>query len=285
VIRKIGAISIIIVLFFLSAAQAKNELEENPYGTGNSPDIDLFIANWQESMPFVSYGALVERDIFTRCSGDIMTPTAKGAVLKYINRFTHASLYGHNSTTLSALKDEQEIFFILSGKGTIKAGAKSADLYEGISILLPPGLSFTMTNSGEEPLTLFLISEPLPEGFSPKKEMTVKDENVLPIPTNTGHWTHIFRRIFAKDDGLATIHQIGTVMFNPMTIGQPHSHDAGIEEIWVAIKGDITCLLGKELHKLPPGSAYMIPPDGKTPHSTINMSDKTVKLLYFGVYK
>lgn len=284
-IRKTTAISIIIILTFLSVASSKNELEENPYGSEKGPDIDLFIAGWQESLPFISYGSLIERDIFTRCSGDIMNPPSKGAVLKYINRFTHASLYGHNSTTPAALKDEQEIFFILSGKGTIKTGGKTSDLYEGISVLLPPGISFTMTNTGEEPLTMFLISEPLPEGFSPKKEIVVKDENVLPIPANTGHWTHIFRRIFTKEDGMATIYQLGTVMLDPMTIGQPHSHDVGIEEIWAAIQGDITFMLGKSLRKLPPGSAYMIPPDGKTPHSTINVSDKTVKLLYFGVYK
>jgi mannose-6-phosphate isomerase-like protein (cupin superfamily) len=284
-IRKSFALCILLILSFLSAAEPKNELEENPYGSEKGPDIDLFIASWQESMPFISYGALIERDIFTRCSGDVMNPASKGAVLKYIKRFTHASLYGHNSTTTASLKDEQEIFFILTGKGTIKTSGKSADLYEGISILMPTGLSFTMTNTGEEPLTMFLISEPLPEGFSPKKEMAVKDENVLPISANPGHWTHIFRRIFTKDDGLATIYQLGTVMLDPMTIGQPHSHDSGIEEIWAAIRGDITFMLGKEVHKLPVGSAYMIPPDGKTPHSTLNVSDKTVKLLYFGVYK
>jgi mannose-6-phosphate isomerase-like protein (cupin superfamily) len=278
-------IALVVSIAVLGPASARNELEENPYGTSAGPDIDLYLSSWQESMPYNTHGSLIERDIFTRCSGDVMNPTARGAVLKYINRFTHATLYGHNSTSPSVLKREQEIYFVLSGKGTLKAGKKNAELYEGVTVLMPPGIEFTMADTGDEPLTMYLISEPIPEGFAAKKEMVVKDENELPISDSTGHWCHIFRRIFAKEDGMATILQLGTVMFDPMTIGQPHSHDAGIEEIWVAVHGDITCMLGKNLRKLPPGTAFMIPPDGKTPHSTINMSDKTVKLLYFGVYK
>ncbi|GAI28489.1 unnamed protein product, partial [marine sediment metagenome] len=42
-----------------------------------------------------------------------------------------------------------------------------------------------------------------------------------------------------------------------------------------------TILLGKEIRKLPPGAAYKIPPNGKTPHSTINDTDKIIKLFWF----
>jgi hypothetical protein len=36
-----------------------------------------------------------------------------------------------------------------------------------------------------------------------------------------------------------------------------------------------------QIWPLAPGTAYMIPPDGKTPHANFNVSDHPVKLFYF----
>ena len=36
-----------------------------------------------------------------------------------------------------------------------------------------------MKNTGDETLTMYLISEPCPEGFRPNEEMLVVDENTL----------------------------------------------------------------------------------------------------------
>ena len=66
-----------------------------------------------------------------------------------------------------------------------------------------------------------------------------------------------------------------------MTMGQPHSHEEGVEEIWFALHGDITILLGKQIRKLQPGTAYKIPPNGNTPHSTINVSENPIKVFWF----
>jgi len=63
-------------------------------------------------------------------------------------------------------------------------------------------------------------------------------------------------------------------------MAQPHSHDVGVEEIWIALKGDIKVHLGKQLRDLPVGSAYKIPPNGMTAHSKINASGKQIKLMW-----
>ena len=276
----------IIVSFLVSnfaSAQPPDysQLDPKPYDPETEPDIDMYISSWKESMPRHSFGSLVERDIFTPCTGDPMHPTTKGAVLTDIKRFSHATLDAHASTIPSTLKDEQIIFYIDSGKGTMKTASKAADLYEGIGILIPPKIEFIMTNTGEKPLTMYVIVEPIPEGFKPKKEMVVKDENILPIQGTTGHWCHITKSRFTKKDGLAILIGMCPVWFAPMTMGQPHSHGEGVEEIWFALKGDINVLLGKQLRKMPPGSAYKIPPDGKTPHSNINTTDEPIKLFWF----
>ena len=124
------------------SAQAPDfsQLDGRPYDPTIDPDIDLFFSSWKESMPRHSFGSLLERDIFTACGTDPLHPADRGAVLTHFKRFSHASLHARGSTTPTVLDGEQIIFYIDSGHGIINAGEKTADLYEGIGILIPPGL-------------------------------------------------------------------------------------------------------------------------------------------------
>ncbi len=280
--RKVSAASLIFV-FGLSVISNAQNLDGRAYTPGKDPNIDMYIGTWKESMPKHTHGSLVERDILTK--GDPMNPHSKGAVLKYINRFTYVTLDSRASTIPVILKGEQEIFYILSGKGTIKAGGKTADMYEGICILMPANLEFTMTNTGDVPLTMYLINEPIPAGFRPNKDMLIKDENAIPIQSTTGHWCHIVKNFFETDAGLGTLERVLTVSFDPMTIGHPHSHSEGCEEVWTGVTGTSIAFLGKQIRTQPPGTAYMIPTDGNTPHANINTSKKQIKMFYFARYK
>ena len=282
--RKISKLSF--VLFFMIPVFVMAQepapysmLDPKPYNPETDPNIDMFMGSWKESMPQKTHGALVERDILT--GGDPMNPPGKGAVLKYANRFTRASLGVHEITTPSILQGEQEIFYILSGKGTVTAGNKTEDLYTGIAVLMPANLEFTMKNTGDETLTMYLISEPIPEGFLPNKEMLVVDENTQAWNKGNPHWVGLSKPIFNSQNGLGTLTNIITVQFDPMTFFHPHSHTEGIEEAWTAISGDIYVLLGKHIRHQPPGTAYMIPPDGNTHHANFNVSDERIKLFYF----
>ena len=258
-----------------------SQLDPKPYDPNTEPHADMFISNWKESTPRHSHGSLVERDIFTQLEGDPVYPERKGAVLTALKRFSHATLNVGASTTPTTLEGEQELFYFESGHGIIKAGKKSAELREGIGVLVPPDIEFTMKNTGDEPLTMYIMTEAIPEGFTPKKEIVVKDESAVPFTSSSVHWSHIYKGFFRRDDGLASLTGAGPVWFSPMTMGQPHSHGEGVEEIWFALKGDIWALLGKQFRKLPIGSAYKIPPNGTTPHSNINATDKPIKMFWF----
>ncbi|MCE5249933.1 cupin domain-containing protein [bacterium] len=262
-----------------------SQLDPKPYDPKTDPHIDMFISTWRESVPRQTYGQLIERDIFTPCQGDLIHPATRGAVLEYVRRFTYGTLDRHKSTTPATLKGEQVIFYIVSGQGTIKAGKKTADLHEGVGVLMPEGLEFSMTNTAEDPLAMYIIAEPVPDGFVPSPEMLVKDENTIPVGTTQSHWSHITRPLFYHQKELATLAGMSPVWFDPMTLGQAHSHGKGQEEIWFVLKGDVIVHLGKEIRRLSPGYAYKIPPDGKTPHSNINVSDDQIKLFWFMVNK
>ena len=272
-------------LFFAFASSAGycQSLDGSPYIPGKDADIDMFISSWKESMPRHSHGSLVERDILTR--GNQLKPPRKGAVLEYINRFAYATLDEGDSTTPTVLEGEQEVFYTISGKGVVSAGGKSADLFEGIIFLVPEKLEFTITNTGNEPLAMYLISDPVPEGFTPRKDILVRNNETTPFNKTVGHWSYQEKDLIVGG-GLATLYAVITLTLDPMTIGHPHVHGKGVEEVWTTISGQNIAFLGKQLRNQPPGTAYMIPPDGKTNHSNINPSkSEQVLMLYFAVRK
>ncbi|MFC1538896.1 cupin domain-containing protein, partial [Candidatus Latescibacterota bacterium] len=263
-----------------SSTYPYSQLDPRNYSPENEPDIDLFISSWTDSQPVPGYGGLIERDILTPLEGEPLKPTRKGAVLTDLKRFCHASIQPMTSTRPAALKDEQRIIYIDSGSGILTAGAKTIELFKGIGLLIPPEIEFTMTNPGKEPLTMYIIAEPIPEGFKPNAEILVRDESKLNLIPTPGHWAHNAKPLFAKEDGLALLVGISFIWIDPMTMSQPHSHEENTEEVWTALEGDITILLGKKLRKMTPGMAFKVPPNGMTPHSTINNTDKAFKLVW-----
>ena len=281
-VKKISFIALVFSLSVIHLCYAQT-LDGSPYTPGKDPDIDMYLCSWKESMPFHTHGSLIERNILTR--GDPLKPPAKGAVLKYINRFTHATLNAHSSTEPTVLKGEQEVIYLLSGKGTIKGRKVSADLHSGICVLIPADCTFTIQCTGDEPLTMYLINEPIPSGFRPNKDILVKNENTTPIGSTRGHWCHIVKGLFGTADGLGTLESVITVAIDPMTIAHPHSHVEGCEEVWTEIKGTSIAFLGKQIRMQPPGTGYMIPPDGNTPHANINTGEEQIKLFYFARYR
>lgn len=253
--------------------------------------IDMFISDWHESTPRHTHGSLILRDILIR--GDNYAPPQRGAVLERFNFLSHGSLAARASTIPSRLDDSQEVFYVLSGRGDIKAGGDTAELHKDIAILMPAGLEFVMRNTGDEQMTMYVISEPLAAGFHPLEKMGVRDERARqtsPQPARTspytapgasGHWEHITKSLFTRAEGLSSIGSVITVTINPMTIGEPHTHDPGQEEIWTSIEGNTLAFLGAQIRVQRPGMAFMQRPDITMTHSNINNTDVPAKFLWF----
>jgi mannose-6-phosphate isomerase-like protein (cupin superfamily) len=276
--------SIAACLAITVSAYAQNELEARPLDPEKDPDIDLFMGSWQNSRPFNTHGSITERAVLTRSTGDPLKPARKGAVLTAASRFSRATIDPRASTTPTTLKGEQEVFYITSGNGAIKAGGRTAELRDGVFILVPEGLEFTIANTADEMLVMYLIVEPTPPGFTPKKDIAVKDEKAMPLRDQgylKVHWSHNGKNIFTQTDGLATLKSVNCLTFDPMTIGQPHSHGPGLEEVWAVVSGKNLLFLGKEIRWQLPGTAYKIPPTGTTPHSNINCTEEPIRFLYF----
>lgn len=263
--------------------------------------VDMFIGDWHESMPRVEHGSLILRDILTK--GDNFDPAEKGAVLHYTNFLAYGRLAPGAWTTPSTLQDQQEIYYIVGGEGEVTAGGETSKLHKNIAVLMPVGLEFVMKSTGDEPLTMYVINEPLPDDngivgnphripFHRHTKMVVKDEGAARQRTPagsdpfivggaSGHWAHIVKELFSPADGLATEQSVIVVEINPKTLGEPHPHRPGQEEVWAALDGNSLLLLGTELRVQKPGMAYMLRPDGLTIHSNINDGNEPIRFLYF----
>lgn len=258
------------------------------FGQTTGDRIDLYFGDWHTSSPRTIHSSLEVRDILTR--GDAMTPGQKGAVLRFINAYAYATLAPHMSTKSEQLQGQQEIYFVRSGHGVALAGGQAVDLYRNVAVLIPAGLSFSVQNTGDEPLAMYLISEPTPPGFRPNSAILARDENSLPISSSSGMWSHIVKALFVSSDGLATLEAVLTVTLDPLTLGKPHpvpGEDTDqIEEVWTALDGTSLAMVGNQLRRQTPGMAYLHIPDNKTPHTNINSSeDSEDRFLYFARYR
>ncbi|MFC1606511.1 cupin domain-containing protein [Candidatus Latescibacterota bacterium] len=274
----------IVMMFAVSAVIAQVQLDSRPLDPEKDPDIDMFMGSWQNSIPFNTHGSITERAIMTKLNGDPFWPKRKAAVLTAVNRFSRGTIDPHVSTTPTTLKGEQEVFYIVSGEGVIEGGNTRSELRNGIFVLVPEGIEFVIANTGNNHLVMYIINEPVSDGFTPKTDLVIKDEKAMPY-RNDGylkvHWSHNGKNVFTAKDGLATLKSVNLLIFNAMTIGQPHSHGNGGEEVWTVIEGKNLAFLGKEIRWQMPGTAYKIPPTGYTPHSNINTTEEPILFLYF----
>ena len=243
-------------------------------------DVELFINHWRNSTPYEGHGGLIERDILT--PGDPLHPPKKGAVLKYLTAYKRAVLEPRSNTQPFKSDKEQAFFYVMSGAGRLEGGGKKSGLEEGMAAVIPAGIEYRFYNPAEESLEMILVTEEIGPGFSPNKEISVGSYHDSK-PDVGMHWAHIGRGFiydvapkFANPMGLAV------VSIDSFDMAQPHVHGPGCEEIWCQLKGKSLLLFGNRLFWQEPGEAFLIPPNSRVPHGSINQTDGPMLWLYLG---
>jgi mannose-6-phosphate isomerase-like protein (cupin superfamily) len=255
-------------------------LENGSYNRPTEQDIDMFIGNWRDSFPRMMHGNLYMRDMLTALQGsDSLHPTRRGAVLVDSEAVSFAQLEpGASAHRIEGeLKGIQQTFIVNSGNGVITSGSKKVELSKDMAFIITPGMDFKLTATGDKYMTFYVVSEKLSQGFTPKTTLEVVDNRGKAQVTN--NWVNRERPLIAKADGLSQYGAINQVEMNSMTMSRPYSADKNVEEIWIATEGDIDILLGKELRKIPVGTAFRVPSTGITAHAQINASGKPAKFI------
>ncbi len=255
-------------------------LDPRQYNPAVDPDVDLYVNHWSNSTARVMYDHMIFRDVLTSLEGpDVMHPTRKGAVLEVQTAISYATVEPGATARGKAKDGEQQVFYVVGGEGTIKVKRKTSDIKEGMGFILTPEFDFELACTGEKQLSFYVVTEPLPDGFKANKDLVLK--NRFDGRKGTGaHWAHIGNGIISKADGVANYTGLGLITIDARTIPHPHSHNPGIEECWIMVKGETLLHIGKQLRHCGPGTIYRIPPNGLTPHTNINTGDEPVQMIH-----
>lgn len=255
---------------------------EPPSNRKTGVSIDRYIGNWRNSEPAISHGNLVERAILS--PGNPYQPGPPGAALEFHRDFSLATLAAEGRTQ-SARHQEEEVLYIETGKGRIESGENFWPLEPGYGVLIPPQIEHVLVNQSKEPMTLLLLTDLLEPESTPGKTILVRDSAGLPYAEKSAHWNYFAKLLFGPQDGINQVSKVLIVDMFPMTIGAPHPHVPHWEEVWCKLPPDSSYLfLGSEVRVQHPNEAFVVPPDGKTVHSVVNLSDHPMSWFYFSHY-
>jgi mannose-6-phosphate isomerase-like protein (cupin superfamily) len=256
-------------------------LDNSPINRASEEDVDMFMGNWHDAFPRIMHGNLYVRDMLTALQGpDNLHPTRKGAVLVNAEAVSYAMLEPRSTAHPldGEMKGVQQTFVVNSGTGVITSGSTNVGLSKDMAFIITPGLDFRLTATGDKYMTFYVVSEKIPPGVTPKTTLEVIDNRGK--ATVTKAWVDVERPLVTREDGLIQYRALTQVEQNSMTMSRPYSADQDVEEIWIATEGDTDMLFGKQLRKLPAGTAYRVPASGITAHANINASGTMVKFLY-----
>lgn len=247
---------------------------------GVDTDVSLYINQWRGSTSVESQSGLIEHDILT--PGDPLHPPRKGAVLKYIKSYRHAVLPPRSTTVPQSHERQQVFIYISSGEGRMEAGGKSAGLEEGIAVFVPAGLEYRFINTSGGELEMYVITEEVAPDFVPNSEISVgswRDSK----PVYGAHWAHIAHPfLYDVEPKFSNAMGFIVVSIDGFDIAQPHTHGQGTEEIWLQLRGRSLLFFGNRLLWQQPGEAFLVPPNKKAPHCSINQTAEPMLWLFMG---
>jgi mannose-6-phosphate isomerase-like protein (cupin superfamily) len=245
-------------------------------------NVEMYMHNWKQSTIHrgsVLHGGWIEREYLY--PGDPLDPPFPGAVLTYMKLYNHGRLDPLKTSGKYSNDREQTLFFILKGTGTVTAGGETVELSHGTGVFMPAGLEYQFKNTcSENYLEAIIVSEEVPEDFEPISEM--KHGTYLDSEPHAGmHWAHISHGILSG----AKWHNpvgFGVCSIDAFDVAQPHMHGPGVEEVWTQFRGDSLLIFGNRLFTMTEGTSFLIPPNFRVPHCSINHSDKPMYWLYMG---
>lgn len=270
-------------LLLAGAAQAQAPVVPTPReppsndATGVQPD--KYIAYADRTIPHVTHDVMIKRTLLSEGPPD--GSGAPRAVLQYHKEVAIVDLAAGNETPLTRMP-EQLMFYVQSGVGALDDGRQTWDLKPGIAILIPPGQQHRLTNSGQTPMKLVMVSRTLEPTVTPRKDILVRDVAKLAFTERNVHWSNMTKYVFLAEDGLYQTDHFYIVYMPPWTIAGPHAHTPGQEEVWIKLTDAPAVMqMGSEIRPWPAFAGFMAPPNGQTVHAAINTSNETQAWFYY----
>jgi mannose-6-phosphate isomerase-like protein (cupin superfamily) len=190
---------------------------------------------------------------------------------KSVRRFGELTIDPHGACQAVEYPREEELFFVLQGKGILHYGEESHPLAKDDFTYVPPTIRHNFSNSSDEPLRLALTTVQIPPEkplFAPAK-LQVANLAELPEQTVEGHPTSVQYKLMigprtANRDLINAAYMVVDFFlmdFAPGGTNLPHHHEVA-EEIYLIIDGEGQMAAGggmdgvEGLHHAVAGDAY-----------------------------
>jgi mannose-6-phosphate isomerase-like protein (cupin superfamily) len=173
---------------------------------------------------------------------------AAAKTLKSVARFGELEIAKHGECRAVHYEREEELYFVLSGKGILRYGEGTYALRSSDFTYLPPDVRHALRNDSDEPLRVVLMTFRIPEKIAvaaanPQPKIghldDVKEEIV------GGHPSSVLYKLLAgprsgKRDAIDEAYVVTSLFvmdFAPGGTNFPHHHETA-EEIYLILDGD-----------------------------------------------
>jgi mannose-6-phosphate isomerase-like protein (cupin superfamily) len=198
-----------------------------------------FVPDIPEKRVDVSTGTCHYKPIFG--AGDSDTSIVKG-----VARFGEIVVDPSGASALVSYPNEEGVYFILEGTGTLLYGDQKIQVRQNDFIYLPPEVKHGISNSSEKPCKVIVMGFRIPSGVSPEPAKKLQRANVDEVKKQVveGHPPSVLYQLLVGDthskrDRIAAgqvLTSLFLMEFAPGGTNFPHHHEYE-EEIYLVLEG------------------------------------------------
>jgi mannose-6-phosphate isomerase-like protein (cupin superfamily) len=216
-------------------------------------------------------------------SSDITTPSchykplfgagdSETGIVRSVARYGEATLDAGGNCKEVSYPAEEQIYYVLSGNGTVSYGGKTSSVKKDDFMYFPPQIRHGLANASTSPLRFVVMGFKIPPGVTvpaPPSELQIANANDVKLEFVSGHPKSTqFRLLIGgskatrdKIDCATVVTSLFLMEFTPGGTNFPHHHDTA-EEIYLILDGHGNIVAGggkngiEGLHPSGPGDAY-----------------------------
>lgn len=174
--------------------------------------------------------------------------TTDGGTLRNVSRFGEIEIAEHGNCAPVVYEREEEIYFVLSGQGTLHYGEEARPLRKSDFTYLPPGMKHSITNDSGQFLHVLVMGFKIPSKIAitpPEGHATIVNLEDVKEETVDGHPSSVLYKLLigpksGKRDALDEAYVVTSFFwmdFAPGGTNFPHHHETA-EEIYLIVEGN-----------------------------------------------
>jgi len=172
---------------------------------------------------------------------------SESEIPRTVTRFAEVTLDGHGDCQNVFYEREEEIYFVLEGKGALRAGDQTYPVRANDFTYIPPGLKHSIANGSEQSLRVLIMGFKIPPSIAisgPPLQPKIVNLDDLKQETVEGHPTSVQYKLLVgprtgKRDAIDQAYAVTSFFwmnFAPGGTNFPHHHETA-EEIYLVLEG------------------------------------------------